>query len=172
MEEVLGSASMKRTNVLRFPNWSLVADDGTPNGRVLAELSRDSWFWIYFGRGRRIQRPDATRWRLTAVGSGTSIVPMVVTTTGKLAIAGALGQRSYGITGPDYGFKFFPVERTGLRTSAWTLREFDLELARFGPRTIEATRPVPLAAALLCFALIRYGIPGEANLGIPQFQWG
>lgn len=115
--------------------------------------------------------PDETAWRLTAVGEGSSIVPMVVSETGKLAVASPLRKRSYGITGRDHAYRLFPTTRVGLRTSTWTLREYDVELARFDPRTIEAGHPVPVAVALLSFALIRYGIPGEANMGIPQFKW-
>jgi hypothetical protein len=33
-----------------------------------------------------------------------------------------------------------------------------------------ADQPVPLAAALLCFTLIKHGVPGEANL-VPEFRW-
>jgi len=172
MEHVLGPASIRRIGMLAFPVAVFERQDGTAEAKVLARLGRDGWFRIFFGRGRRVELPDGTAWRLVAVGTGGCIVPIVLCQRGKLAVAAPHGKRSYGINGRDYAYNLYPQGRPGLSHSNWSLREHDTVLATFGLHSMYADHPVPLAAALLCFTLIKYGVPGEADLGVPKFRWG
>ncbi len=171
MEKVLGPASLQRTGDFGFPVDFLAADDGSSAGRTLARLGRGGWFRIFFGRGRRIELPDGTIWRVAATETGPYIVPIVTSASGKLAIAVPHGEKSYVISGRDFAYNFYPTSRRGLRKSSWTLREHDVEHAFFESRSSFASHEVPLAAMLLCFTLIKYGVPGESALGIPQFRW-
>ena len=171
MEQVLGRASIRRIGVLTFPIFEFVAGDGTRDEEVLALMGRDGWFRTYFGRGRRVELPDGTPWRVTAVGSGRYVEPRVTAGTGKLATAGSIGKRSYGINGRDYAYHLYPTTTAALRKPTWLLRQHDTYLATLSSRSMEAHHPVPLAAALLCFTLIKYGLPGDGNLGIPKLNW-
>ncbi|MDF1594607.1 MAG: hypothetical protein P1T08_00730 [Acidimicrobiia bacterium] len=166
MEFVLGAASVRRVGVLRFPVSIVEGEDG----HVLARLGRGGWFKVFFGRGRRVELPDGTAWRVTATGAGSCIVPMVTCSGGKLAVAAPHGKRSYGINGRAYAYNIYPASQAGLRR--WSLREHETELGRFGSHSMYASHPIPLATALLCFTLIRYGVPGDADLGVPGFRWG
>ena len=171
MEHVLGSASIRRIGALTFPTFLFVAENGTSEETVLARLGRDGWFRVFFGRGRRVELSDGTPWRVTAVGVGPHIEPRVMGQGGKLAVAASNGNRSYAINGRDYAYNFYPTSRKVVRKPAWLLREHDTELATFKSHSMHAEHPIPMAAALLCFTLLKYGIPGEASLGIPKFHW-
>ncbi|MDR9449723.1 MAG: hypothetical protein RI637_00780 [Acidimicrobiia bacterium] len=172
MEHVLGPASIRRIGMLAHPVAVFESQDGSPEGKVLARLGRDGWFRVFFGRGRRVELPDGTAWRVAAIGAGGCIVPVVLCERGKLAVAAAHGTRSYGINGRDYAYNLYRQSRAGLRHSTWSLREHDTVLATFRLHSMFADHPVPLAAALLGFTLIKYGVPGEADSGVPQFRWG
>lgn len=168
---MLGSASIRRIALVGFPAFSLVLDDGTPDGKVLADLGRDGWFRVFFGRGRRVGLPDGTAWRIAAAGSAHCIVPLVTSKAGKYAVAAPHGKRYFFVNGRDYAYKLTPLSGAGFRKQTWVLLEREVELATFESRSMRATLPVPLAAALLCFTLIKYGIPGQAGLAIPEFRW-
>lgn len=170
MYEFLGSAELRRVSLFGFPS-SVLVRTGDPADAAIARLARDGWFRIFFGRGCVIEIPDGSWWRLAAGQQGGCIVPVISSDTGKLAVASPHGNRSYGLNGRDYAYNLYPTEGPRLRQSAWLLRDHDDELAHFGPRRVVAHHPVPLAAVLLSLTLIKYGIPGEANLGIPQFNW-
>jgi hypothetical protein len=172
MEHILGSASMRRVGALAFPTFVFVREDGTSEGQVLARLGRDGWFRVFFGRGRRVELPDGTEWRVTATGAGGYIEPVVTCEGGKLAVAGPRGKRSYGVNGPDFAYNFYPTNNVNLPKRTWSLREHDTDLATFRSQSMHADHPVPLAAALLCFTLIKYGVPGEASMWVPKFRWG
>ena len=172
MDHVLGSALLRRVGALAFPTFVLVGDEGASEETILARLGRDGWFRVFFGRGRRVELPDGTKWRLTAVGAGGFISPLVTCEGGKLAMAAPLGSRSYGVNGRDYAYNLYPTRNRDLDKPTWALREHDTDIATFGSRSMYAKHPVPLAAALLCFTLIKYGVPGEANLFVPEFRWG
>ncbi len=172
MEQVLGPASLRRIGMLAHPVYVFESQDGAPEGKILARLSRDGWFRVFFGRGRRVDLPDGTTWRVAATGAGGCIVPIVLCERGKLALAAPHGTRSYGINGREYAYNLYPKSRAGLRHSSWSLREHDTVLATFRLNSMFAYHPVPLAAALLCFTLIKYGVPGEEDLGVPKFRWG
>lgn len=165
MEQVLGSASIRRVGTFGFPAALLVAD-----GETLARLGRDGWLRVFIGRGRRIEITDGSTWRIQGAGVGSQIVPMVTSQRGKLAVGSLLGRRSYGINGRDYAYNLYPT-RLGMGRSSWILRQHDTEIAMLWAHSIRADYPVPLAAALLCFTLIKYGVPGEANLSVPQIRW-
>ena len=172
MEQVLGSATLQRIGGLGFPVETLVVEPRAGEPETLARLGRDGWFHIFFGRGRLVELPDGSRWRIEAAGSGRFIVPMVTSQSGKLAFAAPHGKRSYGVNGQDYAYNLYPATSMGMRKATWMLREHALELATFGPRAMYADHPVPLAAALLCFTLIKYGVPGESTLEVPELRWG
>ena len=171
MEHVVGSASLRRVGVLRFPISVLVREDRVRGEEVMARLGRDGWLRVFFGPGRRVELADGTPWRVAATGSGACIVPVVTCERGKLAVAEPSGQRSYGVNGPDYAYNLYPSNPAGPGMRAWTLREHDTELATFGSRSMYADHPVPLAAVLVCFTVIKYGVPGEASMFVPQFRW-
>jgi hypothetical protein len=171
MTYVLGSASMRRTGAVAFPVAVFVGEDGTSDGEAIARLGRDGWFRLFLGRGRRVEVASGEAWRVTGAGSGPYIVPIVTCERGKLAVAAPRGKRSYGITGRDFAYHFYPSDGRGRRGAKWTLREHDVDLATFESQAMHAVSPVPLAAALLGFTLIKYGVAGEADLGIPEFRW-
>lgn len=160
---VTGRVSVRRVARAGFPVEELVA--GT---NLIAQLGRDSSLAIFFGRGRRVLLPDNTQWRIKAATSGRHIVPIVKSAAGTVAFSGPLyGKRSYGITGRDYGYSLLPLGRLGLRRPGlWVLRHHESDIASVNDRrrTIDATQPIPIAAALLIFTLVNHGIPGEADL--------
>jgi hypothetical protein len=172
MDNVQGSASLRKIGGTGFPVALFVLDDGTPEGHVMARLGRAGWMRIFFGKGRRVELPDGEVWRIEAAGDGPCIVPIVTCDTGKLAVATPHGKRSYGINGKDYAYNLYPTSSFGLGRPTWLLREHETELATLASQVIYAEHPVPLAAALLCFTVIKYGVPGEAALGVPAMRWG
>lgn len=171
MVVVTGPASLQRTGAVTFPVARFVLEDGTSGGKVLARLGRDGWFRTFFGPGRRVELPDGENWRIAATEEGPYIVPIVLSDRGKLAAGSPQGDRTYVVHGIDFAYNFYPAASFGLRQPTWLLREHERELATFGPRSMYADHPVPLAVALVCFTLIRYGVPGDADLGIPEFRW-
>ena len=114
--------------------------------------------------------PNGSAWRIRGAGVGSQIVPMVTSQTGKLAVGSLLGIKSYGINGRDYAYNLYPT-RPGMGRSPRILRQHDIEVATVWSHSIRADYPVPIAAALLCFTLIKYGVPGEANLSVPKIRW-
>ena len=170
MESVLGSASIERIGWLAFPSSVLTRSGDDQDSEVLARLGRDGWFRVFFGRGRRVELPDGTRWRICSGGMGGQLVPVVTCPTGRLAVGSSVGDRAYGINGRDYAFRFYATRNKGFDRSPWLLTEHDRQLATFSRSAVHAHHPVPLAAVLLCFTLIKYGVPGEQRL-VPEFTW-
>lgn len=170
MKSVLGSASIQRAGWLGFPSAVLARTGADQDPEVLAQLGRDGWLRVFFGRGRRVELPDGTAWRIRGGGMGGQLVPVVMSPTGKLAVGSSVGKRVYGINGRDYGYSFFATRNKGFDRSPWLLTEYDRELATFSRNAVQAAHPVPLAAVLLCFTLIKYGVPGE-EIRVPEFSW-
>lgn len=162
---------MQRVRWIRFPS-SLLVQARSPDGeqKVLARLGRDGWFRVFLGRGRRVELPDGTKWRIGSGGMGGELVPVVTCPTGRLAVGSSVGQRSYGINGKDYAYNFYPTSRKRYDQSPWMLTEHGAKLATFQADSVYAERPVPLATILICFTLIKYGVPGEGIL-VPNFSW-
>jgi hypothetical protein len=160
---ISGSIRLSRVGWLRFPHYELTAE-----GRLVAELARDSSMWIFFGRGRRIRLADGTEWRVKAATSGRLIVPVIRSPEGTVAFSGPLhSKRSYGITGKDFAYDVIPPGRVGLRgTGVWGLRrhERDIALIDVQRRAIDAAEPIPIAAALMAFTVLAHGTPGDADL--------
>lgn len=158
-----GSIQLRRIGGFGFPVEQLVAD-----GEVVAELGRDSSFWIFFGRGRRVRLADGTHWRIKSTTSGRHIVPLIRSDAGLVAISGPLyAKRSYGINVKDHGYTLIPLGHTGIRRAGlWSLRRHETQVAAIEDhdRIMHATEPIPIAAALMAFTLMKHGIPGEANL--------
>jgi hypothetical protein len=166
MEPITGSASLQRANRFGFPAFELVG--GT--GAVHASLGRSGWFRVFFGRGTRIELPDGTRWRLKAAGYGPYLAPLIIGEEGKLVVALPESKRRYGINGRDYAYHFYPED--GRRSSSvWILREHETDLAVFRKNVVDAHLPVAMPAVLLCFTMMKYGIPGEGRFGIPELRW-
>lgn len=172
MEQVVGPAYLKRVGVLAFPTSILVSRDRAGEDVVVARLGRDGWFRVFFGPGRRVELPNGTQWRVAATGAGGCIVPVVTCEQGKLATAEPAGHRAYGVNGPDHAYNLYPSNTSRHARLTWTLREHDIELATFASRSMNADHPVPLAVVLVCFTVIKYGVPGESSLFVPQFSWG
>jgi hypothetical protein len=146
----------------------LVGDDGD-----LAWLGRHGWMRVFFGPGQRIGVAGGEEWRLRAVGSGPYICPVVMSPAGKLAVASP-GIKNYLITGPDWAYALNPADGDRWRRARWwTLRVHEQDVALFTrqPSRLDADTPIPLPAVVLCLMLMRYGIPGEADLNVPSFKW-
>lgn len=161
MEQLHGSASLRRIARWRFPVYALTLDDSQQD---LVLLGKDGFYRVFFGGGRRVELPDGTPWRIRAYEVGHQIVPMVTCDDGKLAAASVVGKRSYGIAGRDFAYTFFLVRQSGEAKSYWSLWNGDKESAAFSRSRVIAHDPIPLAVDLLCFTLARYGVPGEAEL--------
>lgn len=160
---VAGSIRMSRIGWLAFPQHELTA-----NGRLVAELARDSSLWIFFGPGRRIRLSDGTEWRVKAATSGRLIVPVIKSRAGTVVFSGPLhSKRSYGITGKDFAYEVIPHGRVGLRgAGVWGLRRHgsDVAVVDAHRRVIETTEPIPIAAALMAFTVLAHGTPGDVDL--------
>ena len=160
---VEGSVRLHRIGGFGFPVERLSAD-GVP----VADLGRDSSFWIFFGKGRRVRLSDGTEWRIKSTTSGRHIVPLIRSEAGLVAISGPLyAKRSYGINVKDFGYTLIPLGHTGIRRPGlWSLRRHETQVAAIEDRDrlMHATEPIPIAAVLMAFTLMIHGIPGEANL--------
>lgn len=98
-----------------------------------------------------------------------------------MIIAGRAGPRS-GATGgyqrtrrllcfpTFYGWKKSSVLPRSDESATWQLRNHEVQIATFEKRSMYAAHPVPVAAASMCFTLIRYGVPGGEDLGVPRFH--
>jgi len=160
---IKGSIRLSRIGWLAFPNYELTAE-----GRLIAQLARDSSVWIFFGPGRRIRLADGTEWRVKAATSGRLIVPIIKSRAGTVAFSGPLAsKRSYGITGKDFAYEVVPHGRVGLRRGGlWGVRSHETEIAVIDPhrRVIEAAEPITIAAALMAFTVLAHGTPGDVDL--------
>lgn len=169
---IIGRAAVRRTHFLRLPLYELSTDSGLRVG-----LGRYSSLGIYFfGRGQRILLPGGRTWRLTSIPRGSSLAAVVANEEGRrlaMATPGALAGR-YGINGRDYAFTLNPGEAAFGRANRWDLTAGEELVARFSrrPSRAECLQPLPLPAVLLCLLLARFGIPGEADLRMPQLNWG
>ena len=158
---VEGEAERRRVGSFSFPAEELVDE-----GRVIAQLGRDSSLNVFFGRGRLVRLADGTEWRIKSVTSGRHIVPVIRSEAGTIATSGPLyAKRSYGINGKDYGLTLIPVGRAGWgRPAQWVLQRHETVIASVSRNSMTAHEPIPVAAALMAFTLITHGIPGEADL--------
>ncbi len=143
-------------------------DELVSNEMSIAKLGRDGSLKIFFGPGRRVLLADGTEWRIKGATSGRHIVPIVKSAAGTVAFAGPLyGKRTYGITGRDFAYNIVPLGRVGLMTPGlWGIRDRQDEIGRLYQRAkrIDVAQAFPVAAALLVFALVTHGIPGENDL--------
>jgi len=166
----VGEATARRIGRLTFPVYELAQGDD-----VLARIGRFGWFRIFFGPGQKVELADGDRWRVRAMGVAGAICPIIVDAAGqKLAIA-SLGAGGYGINDKDDAYVFYSTDpRRFGGGNHWILRRFEDELAVVtrSPMSVTATRSLPLGIAMLCFVLVRYGIPGESAPRIPAMSWG
>jgi hypothetical protein len=167
--QLVGKADMRRVSRWGFPAYELTQD-----GEVLARIGRAGWLRIYMGRGQRIELADGARWKIRAIGTRGSMVPVILDSSGrKIAMAGS-SHGTYGINDGDSAYVLYPGEKLLLgRANKWLLRRFEDELATITrhPLSIEATIPLHLGAVLLSFVLVRHGLPEDSVPGIPSFRW-
>jgi len=160
--DVEGPISLRRISRSGFPSHELIAAR-----RTIARLGRDGSLRMFFGRGRRVQLADGTEWRIKATTAGPYIVPIIKARTGIVATSGPLGgRRCYGINGKHFGFVLVPLGPIRLLGRiGWLIRRHEDEVATIdAAHVIHTNEPIPIAAALMAFALIDHGIPGEAKL--------
>jgi hypothetical protein len=161
---ITGRAEVEKASERGFPRYRLVAD------RVggLAEIGRYSWFAIYLGKGQRIVLPSGAEWRLRAVGFGSAICPVIVDEDRRKVAQAFPGTKNYGINGPDYAYVLYSAMRR--RGNDWLLRHHETDSARFTrrPRNVEAVEPVPVAAVLLSFVVMQFGVPGDEEHFVPR----
>jgi hypothetical protein len=140
----------------------------------LAELGRAGWLKIYMGRGQWIRVADGDQWRIRAIGDHGSIIPVIFDENRrKVAIAGS-NHGAYGVTGRDFACSLYPAVKPRVgRANEWKLRQFENELATITrhPLSVDATRPVHLAAVFLAFVLVRHGLPADSVPRVPAFRW-
>lgn len=167
---VHGRAALRKVGRLRFPVYELATD-----GEVLARLGRRGWWRIFMGRGQRIELSDGTRWRLRAVGVARAICPVIVDSDVKKIALATPNHGGYGINGRDWAYALFPArKRRFVPSNRWILREHETDVGQVSrtPAEVTTTIPVPLGAIILALTLTVYDIPGESDLGVPQFHWG
>lgn len=160
--DVEGPISLRRISRSGFPTHELIAAC-----RTIARLGRDGTLRLFFGRGRRVQLVDGTEWRIKATTAGPYIVPIIKARTGMVATSGPLaGDHCYGINGKHFGYVLVPLGPIRLFGRVdWLMRRHEDEVATIdSARVIHTNEPIPIAAALMAFALIDHGIPGEAKL--------
>lgn len=171
-----GRTIVGRASVRRVGEWPFRHDEIQTASGVAAKLGRGSFFRTYFGRGRRVQLRDGSRWRLAAVTRARWICPAVFNESGqKVAVSGPLAGSTYGISTKHDGYTLVPAARATWRTriARWHLELHDQSIATLTlrPKTVNATQPVPTAVILVAFTLMEHGMPGESELGIPGFTW-
>lgn len=161
MHEITGDYHLEPRGRLGFPWAALVGPEGP-----VAEVGRYSALNIFLGRGQRIGLPEGVHWRLRSAPWSRFVCPRVVDGAGLRLAISAPGHGNYAITCRDRGFTLIPAERRPGRPRAWQLLEFDEPVAaiRRNPYVASVTRPVPLQAVLLSFALSAFGVMGEKDL--------
>lgn len=126
------------------------------------------------GRGQRIELGDGAQWKIRAIGTRGSMVPVVFDSSRrKIAMAGS-SHGAYGINGKDFAYALYPGEKPLLgRANTWILRYAEEELATITrhPLSIDATVPVHLGAVFISFVLVRHGLPEDSVPGVPAFRW-
>ena len=162
---VYGAATLTRAG----RHETLVVD-----GAARATMRPPSWIKVYLGSGQEIVLPDGTRWRLMGTQCGRAVCPVIVSERGRLALASP-GVKYYLITGLESAYVLHPAEKPRWgKALHWILREQEVNVADIDLSKLAATvyEPISLAAVILCFAVIRLGIPGEGDTGVPGFRWG
>ncbi len=142
---------------------------------MLAQMGRTGWLRIYMGPGRRITIADGEHWRVRAIGTGGSMIPVIFDSNRRRVAMASSNHGVYGITGRDFACSLYPAEKPLFgRANTWTLRQFEDELATITryPLSVEAVLPVHLGAVFLSFILVRHGLPDDSVPRIPSFQWG
>lgn len=166
--QIVGKAHVRRVGRSGFSGSELTHD-----GAVLAQIGRAGWLRIYMGPGQKIELADQTRWKIRAIGSKGSMVPVIFDSNGrKIAIAGS-SHGTYGINGRDFAYALYPGEKLLFgRANKWILRHFEDEVATITrlPLSIDATVPIHLGAALLSFVLVRHGLPEDSVPSIPSLR--
>lgn len=166
---LLGKAVVRRVGARAFPVYELIHE-----GEVVARLGRFGWLSVFLGRGQRVMLSDGREWRIRSKERAGNISLVIEGTDGGLIAFGSSRPGGYGLNGKSWAYVVAPTGRRMLRRdNRWLLRGFDevVGTVTANPNSLEATQPVPIAAALLCLDLVRYGIPGESRLNVPSFRW-
>ena len=152
----------------RVGRWTFPVEELVSGEQALAELGRDGSLRIFFGPGRRVRLANGVEWRIKAATMQRHIVPIIKSPGGTVALSGPFpAKRTYGISGKDFGLTLLPLGRAGLRRPRlWALRQHETDVATIDDRTrlLRPEVPVPIAAVLMAFTLVRHGIPGETDL--------
>lgn len=166
---LIGRATIRRIGARAFPVFEMEHD-----GAVVGRLGRFGWLSVFLGRGQRVELSDGRVWHIRSFERSGVVSLVVENSDHRLIALGSATPGGYGINGKGWAYVLAPTGRHTLRReSRWLLRGADEEvgLVTAHPPSIETVSPVPLPAALLSLDLVRYGIPGEANLNVPSFRW-
>ncbi len=161
---VYGDARVTRADGDGLP-YRVVCGD-----QVAARVGWYSWFSIFLGRGQPVEFAVGTRWRLCSMGLRSYMCPVIVDVAGGKVALATPGDGNYNINGKTWAFVLNPADRDARgRSSTWTLRERETEVALLSRKPRQATcwEPIPLAAVLLGFVVAQMGIPGENELRLP-----
>lgn len=166
---VQGRVELRRVGRWRFPAYDLIN-----NGAEVGSTGPLGWFRIFLGPGVRVELSDASRWRIRSATLAGFVCPVVVDGQRRKVAVAAPGAGNYGVSGRDFGYGLYPQGRHRSSSSSWTLREYEENVAVLHrrPLVVEAAEPVHLAAVLVSFVLMRYGIPDDARPRMPSFSWG
>jgi len=165
---ISGQMAVRRARLLRFPSYRMRTEQGVEVG-----LARYSALNIYFfGRGQRIALPWGEQWRQTAVARGSGLAAVLVNGDRQRLVMAAAGAAAgnYGLVGRDYAYTLNPAQGGFGRSRRWDLYHGEEIVARFTRRPFGGVclAAVPLPAVLLCLLLVRFGIPGEKELRMPN----
>lgn len=166
-----GLATLFRRGNVLWHGFELVADR-----RIVAELGRRSWLWIFLGRGQRVRLAGGATGRIAARTKGRYIAPVVLDGKRRVVARAMPGPGgSYGINAAGGGYQLVPHSPNTWRrrSRSWELRRHDLVVADLtqSPGRIITAEPIPVSAVLLAFTVMDLGIPGEEDLGLRSQGW-
>lgn len=167
---LLGRAVVRRVGARAFPVYELIHE-----GDVVARLGRFAWLSVFLGQGQRVMLSDGREWRIRSKERAGNISLVIEDAHGGLIAFASSRPGGYGVNGKSWAYVVAPTGRRMLRRdNRWLMRGLAEEVGTVTahPHSIETAQPVPIAAALLCLDLVRYGIPGESRLNVPSFRWG
>jgi hypothetical protein len=166
---VTGAVELRRVGFRSFP-----VNEVVHRGSVIATTGHLGWLRIYLGRGAPVVLADGTKWRLRAATIGGMVCPVVADSQRRKIAVGSGADGIYGVNGRDFGYTLNPGHGRRRPDAVWSLRhhETDVAAVRRRPLRMEAWEPVHVGAVLICFVLVRFGIPDDYRASMPRFRWG